>query len=309
MDKEDLRRTADEVYIEAFVTNIPTIIVEGRDDITFYNRICDAISKKTLVVAIELIQGYSEGCADVVRIVEDLQIQMGCEKCEPYILGIIDKDVREYREDYDRVIMNPSLLMLKYYSYESHLLTKAALKKVVSEELYVRVELITDELIEYIQSGLPEELQSVYYISLEALKNACCDGYDSLAGYKQKSIESIVRNEDKMNQLLDKKQELDEFASQQNITYSEECVKQFVKGKWLLHAYAQYILNIIKKLPQLCLEHKIQQCSYCKVGKYDKCEYRTRTNFQENALIARLEVATIQLDEVMYIKERIMQLI
>ncbi|MFN5990975.1 MAG: hypothetical protein ACK6A9_09635 [Dolichospermum sp.] len=299
---------------EAIMNNISKIIVEGRDDIQFYENLAENINKDIEVLAIENISGYSEGCSSVIDFIKDLSDIIGGEEQDyGYILGIIDRDCRYYRQEIP-FGLDDLLLVLNFYSYESHFFSKNTITMVINHLTYASIKLLQNNIcIEFIERKILRKIDELYYCSLEALKNACEENYQNVLGYGTKYNKIFNPQKLLISQVLSKKTDLDEYARQKSI--SKDDIKLIANGKWLLSWFTHQLLSEIDKLPNLCCNNStnINQCQYCKTEKNDKCLYRSKTtiNTSDNKYLQDLENFIIALyDEpaLDYIKERIQSL-
>lgn len=306
MAKDDLKKTAGEIYADALMEHIPVIIVEGKDDVPFYDRLCNITNKKVTIFPIDVLQEFTgHNCDDVITAVESVESRTEKkQQCQKYLLGIIDRDTRCFRN----TMPNSScILVLKYYSYESHLINRSNIKQLVRDYTSIRESFIDNQLISIFECIDEEMYNYIYYACLEALRGACTGTeYAAIVGYSN-SFESICRNNFLKAEIMKKKEDLDNFASEKNITYNDESFKEIVNGHWYLRLYATEFLEKLQELPAKCKNSEIQQCQYCKIEKYDLCLYKQNKNVQindiENSLIKNYDYSDVE-----YIKDRIMQL-
>jgi hypothetical protein len=135
----------------------------------------------------------------------------------------------------------------------------------------------------------------LYYISLEALKNACDETYNALIGYNEQKYNSTTKKiaEDGsrahlMSQILPKKADLDAFAQSKSIAKTD--LKLIVKAKWYLFAYVYHSYHTIKNLKNECKNGNIPQCRSCKVGNTQDCLYNMKqTNYREEILYDNIQ--------------------
>jgi len=297
-----VKHDLEEWITEAIMSKTPLVIVEGKDDIQFYERLLIDIDKQAWVDAVENIEGFSEGCDEVVRCIESLQIKIE-ENLEniKYILGIIDKDAKYFRGE-----LKPytGLFVLKHYSYESHFTTRNNLKKLLSNLTYASDRLINKKTFDYIEQDLESVYKDLYYISLEALKNACVKDYKGEIGYKEK-IGKLFAREFKcilLEKLYAKQKELDDFAKKYNISVND--IKDIAKGKWLLYVYCNSVYERIKKLHEVCESGIIDKCQYCQAGNKNKCLWKPKATYQLGQIIVNIQ-SIIDENEVLYIKNRL----
>lgn len=171
----------DELLNEAIMSETPMLVVEGIDDISVYEGICSQTGKSVEVVAVQNLKNMSEGNRGVVEFINELyELDFG-GNIEDYVLGVIDRDSRFYRGELLEV---PALFILKWYSMESHFVTKESIRIIIKQCTRTQEKLITEELIENIYTRAVNNLMSLFYLSLECLKKACVTGYSSVASYK-----------------------------------------------------------------------------------------------------------------------------
>lgn len=60
--------------------------------------------------------------------------------------------------------------MLKYYSYETHLITDVTIKRLLEQLTKIPGSSITQEVVEWIKDEFENQSNELYYFSLEALK-------------------------------------------------------------------------------------------------------------------------------------------
>ena len=124
-----MQNDLEETVIVAFMCNLPVVIVEGQDDIKFYDNIATLNNINIDVRAIETVDGYAEGCEQVCDAMEEVQeLIINDVRLKKYVMGIIDRDVRQYL---NTVPEKNNLLVLKYYSYETHLITDKTIGRLI----------------------------------------------------------------------------------------------------------------------------------------------------------------------------------
>ncbi|WP_066498305.1 hypothetical protein [Abyssisolibacter fermentans] len=298
---EDMEQLIEELFNEALMTETPLVIVEGQDDIQFYENLANSISKEILVIAIENIKDYSEGCENVIKAIKSMQSVIVLKNYyKKYLLGIVDRDSRYFKNSIPNI---ECLFILKYYSYESHMANRKALYNIIQYITGVSQSMINEEVLRYVEKDLFSDFQELYYISLEALKFAVDDGYNNLVRYKDKAGKLFGENKDKLlSELYKKKKNLEIFANERNILIGD--IKYIAKGKWYLHVYAKSTFKNIKTLHIACKNNNIEQCQYCRVGKFNKCLYKPKSNFQLGQIL-KLLLTSYDEEEVSYIKDRL----
>ena len=158
----------DEVLNEAIMTKTPCVIVEGVDDIPVYDGIINSSDRNVEVIAIEVIEGYSKGCDQVVEATKKLSetIEFSYDPAD-YVLGIIDKDVRDFREELPE---NRLLLVLDVYSIESHFVNPEVIEDVIRICTKSSSDMNTQELRNHIFLKCSNNMEVMFLASLEALK-------------------------------------------------------------------------------------------------------------------------------------------
>lgn len=286
----------DELLNEAVMTGTPILIVEGIDDISVYSEIVLKVPFDIEIYAIENIKGYGEGCLHVVAAIEELNtIKNSNHSLSNHILGIIDKDVRDFRKEMPNI---EPLLVLNYYSIESHFVSKTIIEHILKLCTKADKELITDDLCQMIMDEIETKLLDLYYISLESLKNSLEPEYESSFSYSFPS----GRTSDKKTKdlILSKREELDTFASKNNLTPCLDTLKIITKGKWLIDVFSAELLNSINNLKGKCEKQIIHSCKLCVTSAYDKCLYRIRDGFTKKT-IKSLALSDVEGSEFNYI--------
>lgn len=291
----------DELLNEAIMTGVPSMIVEGIDDISIYESLGEKVSFEVEVYAIENIKGYVAGCEGVIKALEYLhQLPKFNQKIKNHILGIIDKDVRDYREDIPEI---DALLILKYYSIESHFVSKDVLKNALNLATKASKNNLSQEDIQLIMVELEKQvLEKLYYFSLEALKNSLKPEYSTEISYK--SPVTDTKNTVIKSRINDKKDELNAFAENLGIRYCFNTLKLIANGKWLIDVFSSAIIIEIRKLPSLCENQKITVCQYCKNQTFDKCLYRMKKGIN-NSSVKNFSMTCVGGEEFLYIVQHI----
>ena len=148
---------------------IPYILVEGKDDIAFYENIVESIDKDYVVKPIGRYKN-SSNCIAVIEFMEELDGVLNKDEHRQYFLGIIDGDARKQRDDFPPE--NSLLYILQYYSWESYFISKEVVFKSIKNFLKTR-RLLSDETIDvlytkYIENHLFNEL---WFCGLKRLRD------------------------------------------------------------------------------------------------------------------------------------------
>ena len=112
--REDMgmKNDLEETVIAAMMCNQPVILVEGQDDIKFYDNIATLEGLSVGVQAIENIADYSEGCEQVCNAMDEVEtLIQNDNRLKKYVMGIIDRDVRQFLNN---LPSKNNLLVLKY---------------------------------------------------------------------------------------------------------------------------------------------------------------------------------------------------
>lgn len=261
----------DEVLTDAIMSNQPALIVEGKDDIRIYEQLSNIIDKPCTVYPIQSIANYAAGCTSVISCIERLQAKFDENPNNiQYVLGIADRDARYYRREIPDNLRG--LLILKYYSIESHFITQANLRYILP--LITNATYLSDSHVMFIENFFCLTYENLYYISLEALKNACIASYKGLIGYS--ASDGVIKNQQLIADLLDKRDSLDQFAEEFNIDQSY--LKKIAKGKWLLFAFCDLIIQSLQFIPEECDRNTLPSCSMCKREiMQEKCRWSMRS--------------------------------
>lgn len=300
----NLALEADEILNEAIISETPILIVEGIDDIQVYEDISENAGKKVEVYAVENIGNLSEGCRGVIDCIRTVRESSEELEIEPYILGIIDRDARFYRNE---IPSDNAILLLNWYSMESHFITMEATRLVIKTLTRAPSNLLDDSLISTIHEDIKGKLINLFLISLEALRNACEEHYDAALGYSYSLEEIRGRKLDKT--ILDNKSDdLIAYASSMNIDLDWENLLRICKGKWLFFDYCQELKKKANELKLLCEASLIAQCQFCINESYDKCLYKIQGNYQHTQ-INDIITTNSRVGDFDYVRERISQMI
>ncbi|MFA0288181.1 hypothetical protein AB4544_17105, partial [Vibrio sp. 10N.222.45.F7] len=266
----------DELLSEAIISETPLIIVEGIDDVPVYESLFYGNGANAEVYAAENIVEGSDGSRGVIDCIDSARAQFPEIDISQYILGIVDRDARYYRGE---IPNDQALLVLKAYSLESHFVTKEATRHIIRNMTRVSEKHITPEFENMVFNKVKDCLLDLFYISLEALKNACCEEYESKFGYKQNLQQIRAQN---LNNFTEEHiRQLDKFAQSKGITNSWEDLLYICKGKWLMFEFCNILKVEIKLLTEKCREKHIQQCQFCISEAFDKCLYKVKADLNE----------------------------
>ncbi|MDO6405701.1 DUF4435 domain-containing protein [Pantoea phytobeneficialis] len=289
-----------EVLNTAIMTNTISVIVEGTDDIQLYDSLAKSAGKLAEVFPIETIDGFSPGCQNVVLAMDEIiRIPQTRWQHKKYIVGIIDKDVKDFRGE---VPTNPLILMLCYYSMESHFVSKEIIPKLLQLCTKISNSMITDDLIEHYFQLISLNDEDFFLLSLESLKSALYPSYDSKFSYGYS--EGRILSASDISNVREKKDDLLEFANEQGLSNCLPDLKRFSKGKWLLHYFCYKALKEIDNLKVNCGAHPISPCIMCSTnGKLEgHCLYKTKDAINTKNL-KHLIMSNIWISEFDYIRD------
>jgi hypothetical protein len=253
----------------AIMSNEAIVIVEGKDDYQVYQTIADDVNPNIKVYQVNEFEDYEEGCTGVIKCIERLQPKFA-ERAGNInkILGIIDRDVRPFRNDIPELL---GLFVTKHYSIETYFATQENLRKLISKITYSPVQDISDDLLAFVQADFLNSIGILFLLSLEALKNACEIDYDKQVCYDDAVGKITDRSfQNSILPLIDaKKDDLYNFAAIFGISINE--IKLIAKGKWYLYWFLQQTYPKIRVLKESCRNSLFSQCRSCRVGNYNNC--------------------------------------
>lgn len=260
-----MKYEVDEIFNTAIMTKTAHVLVEGADDIRIYEELSSGGCE---VYAIESIEGYSGGCEFVKEAIVYLNSIDTEGVLEKYIVGITDRDVGFFRHGNLNI---PGLFVLEQYSIESHFVNHHVIERL----LFQLTHLNNKQIVPQIQViDCIEDLDDLYYFSLEALNGAVDSSYAAVVGYS----DNIGRRRDAatIQSIKNKSQALDQLSLSRNLDQSISSLKLFVKGKWLLKAFSEGLEKIIKELPKKCKDRRIIQCRVCEFDNNSSCLFKIK---------------------------------
>lgn len=272
--------TKAEVVNDAIMSGQPALILEGSTDLQLYNAITSALEYKVVLRPVELVDGFGEGCEEVIRLlgeIEEAEDLRGYAR--KHVAGVIDKDVRDYR---GQVPQCELVVILKYYSVESHYVSNFVLEKCLIESTYIpngeKIANVSKMIFEDFAKGCDD----LFLASVEALKGAVDENYT--ADYQYSDGYGRLRDSELIKRLEEKKDDLLEFADSLGLDRSIDCLKRFVKGKVILDAFCFSVRKSINSLHEKCRNHESFICDYCKSGFENKCCYKVKSGVSENSI-------------------------
>ncbi|MDP2635105.1 MULTISPECIES: DUF4435 domain-containing protein [unclassified Pseudoalteromonas] len=290
----------DEIVTQSIMTNLPSVLVEGVDDIGVYDKILNSDSKISEIIAIETIEGYTKGCESVINATNYLESKNnGHYNYVDYLVGIIDKDVRDYRNELPE---NSLILPLTAYSIESHFVNSDVLDYLLRSCTKGNSELFTENLNNKLMGEIIESMELLYIASLDALKGALKSDYTSDFGYCQGY--GRLKDHNLASKLYAKKDDLEEFAVQLSLSSNLETLKKICKGKWLLSVFCEELEKSIKSLPDECGTDPVSSCQMCISQAENSCLYRLMEGFTHKSMRSIAQRVTTT-SELQYIRERV----
>lgn len=271
------------------------VVVEGIDDISMYDLILSGIDSSYEITPCELVDGFSAGGSEVERLIEKLSLENDDLR---FILGIVDKDVRDYRNE---IKQDDSLLTLKVYSVESHFVNKESLAKVLRSLLKVDSSLVDSHLLEMFMAEFLDCANYLYLCSLESLQGAVDPDYN--ADFCYSLTHGKLHDELLREKIFAKKVALEKFAHSKQISLSLDSLKSISKGKWLLNEFANAVQGSIGILSTKCGQ-MVTSCKYCTVDYNEKCLYRPRYTVSQSIIRSHALDAICE-EEIAYIRDAV----
>jgi hypothetical protein len=267
----------DEILNMAIMTKTAHVLVEGIDDVAIYEELTRQSSSTCEIFSIEMIDGFSGGCSFVKKAIEELTVLAGPIALEEFIVGIVDRDASFYRKE---LAERPGLFILQNYSIESHFISDETVRKIIQKTTKLPASHSATHLLP--ANACVSLINELYYFSLEALKGAVDSTYNAEVGFS----DSIGRRKDQftMQKIMSKSASLDAFASSLNLNMSIECMRLFVKGKWLLTAFSEGLYNEIESLSSRCKKALIPQCKSCSANITAPCFYKAKDGYTHRTL-------------------------
>jgi hypothetical protein len=287
------------------MTKVPTVIVEGIDDMQVYDDIAKSAGVKVSILASELIKPNKAGCDGVKELMASIDdLPQRKYNLSKYVVGIIDKDVCDFRGEIEPY---NCLFTLRYYSMESHYICKTNLLRTIKRSTKVTSELLNSDLEEKVTDMLISSFERLYYASLEALSHSLDKDYQAEFSYSNK-IARVYCDNSLYAKIEAKKETLTHLASNHEICFSLESMRKFIKGKWLMEIYTRELEKVIKSLPDLCGSDMVAACSFCIGGVEDKCSYIAKETLSK-ATIKHLIMDDVSSCNFDYIRDKFNSLI
>lgn len=280
-------QTIYQILANARMNNIKIILVEGQYDTKKYESILinsenikdDSFRDSVKVIPIDTISKNTNniketyiGCEGIISALSDLDNNILQHKAdinaEKYILGIIDKDIRNHRENFNPIPTNNKLFLLPYYSIESFYINEESVRVILKKSIN-SISLIDNKIVDFLfNNSLKDTIDFLFYPVLDAYLKATNPNYPYLVGYEFEY--GYVKEKLQKDEYTAIKEELDKQRIGKDIsTFLDIC-----KGKWFLECWLEKLIDRIKTLSNLCQNKEIKQCQYCTVKIENKCEYK-----------------------------------
>jgi len=283
----------------------PLIVVEGNDDPNFYEKILYEISpsggKAARIMPISVL-GRGAGCGPIIDQFQEIQEWLGFDLMQ-FVKGIIDRDSFYYIADSQGIQKRNAikgLLILRYYSFESHFITKKAFKDLINKITTVELSKIDDNILEYFFENLKKNVfDDFYYIGLECLRNGLEKQYTAFCGYDrhERDIGNLNKCRNTVLKNIDRPY-LDGIAQQKNIRNCIEDIKKIVKGKHLLYGVAFQMAYILEQLEKKC---NVLPCIYMNEScSNESCRWKNKGKYTADQIYYKLQ-ETLDVEEVNYI--------
>lgn len=299
MSNEQMRLDFHSAIKKAVMTKRPLIVVEGKDDLGIYYDLLNREENKFNIKPIEYFKGCGSGCNEIEKQVHEINKKYEKHhRAYGYFKGIVDSDAKPYRNE---KVERSGILYLETYSFENSFVTNQSILETVklitsvsNEQLDIK---LSNKMIDLINTKVSE----FYYITLEALKNAVVEEYDSLLGFSD-GYERFLHDKVKKDALKEKYPELDEFAKEHNI-YNKDIMdmKKFCKGKWHLHFFLKSLLHYLQDLHLAC-GNELKQCPLCEAGNDKSCLYKKNIDMTVAQLISVIK-GKIENSNLEYVKQ------
>ena len=281
----------EELVSKSIMSGVPSIFVEGRDDIKIYQSLLSLDNCDLDIYPAEVyVNNNSGGCKAVVSVINSI-IQLSSQppdKLKKLILGIVDKDVTDYRNE---CVSSELIYYLELYSIESYFINEYSLKEIFSNFTSADSKLLNNINYDYFFSLITLELiDRLLLISLECLKKSLNSNYDSNITYKLGSWTSH-KNHELVKKLHEKESELIQLKNELEIPDGLLGLQFICKGKWLIENFADLILDSMNNLSSLCEENSehIKQCIYCETGKVSQCLFKVKAGVNRAILIGYMK--------------------
>ncbi|MBW3527682.1 DUF4435 domain-containing protein [Shewanella sp. NKUCC05_KAH] len=282
MSIESMKMDFHDAIKNAYMTKVPLIVVEGKDDLPVYISLLENKERRFNVKPVQFFKNSGSGCHEIERnIISINERYPQGHIVYNYFKGIVDRDVKEYRNE---LVERDGMFYLNSYSFENNFVTTKSIVNTVRLLTSLSSEQLDEALTEQAVKFINEQFVDFYYVVLEALRNAIEADYDGLVGFSE-GYQELLINPVKKIELMGKRSDLDVFASKHGV--SCDCIlkmKHFCKGKWHLRYFLQSLINFTNSLHTICGKELVK-CPICESGRQDSCMYKKTTPLDVSGLI------------------------
>ena len=255
-------------------------ILEGSTDIQLYKGVAEQLDRDIVLRPVELIDGFGEGCKEVIRLIDELEAEDELKAfVKKNVVGLIDKDVRDFRNEHP---LSECVLTLKYYSIESHYVCSSVLVRCLVEATYAPQDSRLVGVAEAIHDSFPARVEPLYLGSIDALMASLDANHE--ADFRYSDGFGRLRDINLVERLMERKSVLSDYAESNGLSMTIDSLKCFSKGKVLLDCYCDELKRRIDGLTAECGVGPIQLCEYCASGIHNKCWYRAKTGVTTHSL-------------------------
>ncbi|WP_423162608.1 hypothetical protein [Stenotrophomonas maltophilia] len=295
-----MKMTIDEILNESIMSSTRMIIVEGANDPKIYLSIADECDVEADVHCIGNIDGYGGGCNGIIDAIGSLcRFESPSRSIKNHILGIIDKDTRDFRQEIPAI---PAILTLKYYSIESHFTGPDSFRYCINTYTRAHHTQIPERFLDACYSKINEDLMDIYYPSLDALRHSLEPGYEADCQYSFTS--GRLDGADLRAAISQKTANLDQFAASKRITKNRETLNLIAHGRWLLSKFANRVHQIISTMHDSCGSPDLPSCRFCVTGDKGGCSHKIKEGITFKTIYSTVTENT-KIESIDYIRNRI----
>lgn len=231
------------------------VIVEAEPDKLIYMNLARRFS---LNITVRYVGEFEDtdlkasNCEYVIEAIKKLQSKFEQDGNNlKYALGIIDRDVRYYKDitDWLRVnsLVGKGLHILKHYSIETYFATPHNLRELIWLAIkHHKIDELENIIAETAQKIVGKK-EALYYVALDSLKEHCLgqDVYKAFKNIGTKKIKEVIGSipHFETSLLPNKKEDLDKFALSKGILITDE--KCLINGKWYLFYYVKHLYEVV----------------------------------------------------------------
>lgn len=275
-----VRLTPAEVINDAIMSGQAALVLEGITDFKTYAEVSSCLSREVVLKPVELIDGYGEGCQQVIQLICDLEDNL---TLSPHlagrVIGIIDKDVREFRGE---LPVSANIVVLRAYSMESHFVCSEVIERCLTDFTYISQGHQISGAADALFADFTFSLDKLFLGSSDALRGAVEVSYNPKFSYSDNF--GRLKDQNLLSQLQGDSISIRSFAASKGLSCDLISLKKFVKGKVLLDAFCDFLSCKFEVLPMMCQQQVFQRCDYCSSGLNAKCMYRRKKGVTDIAI-------------------------